>query len=220
MPIKKEIGRFHYITPSGLDMSSIKEHLVDVCNAGISCIQLRIKGKQESDWLAIAMEAKKVCDKYSANLIVNDNVKIAREVDAYGVHLGKTDMAFNEARKILGVYKILGGTANTFEDVKHLIDCGVDYIGLGPYKYTMTKEILSPILGVNGIKKIVQEFNNIPIIAIGGIGLDDLENLNQVGVFGVAVSSAINNSENLKSTAESFNNKMKGLFLNSEIQFA
>ncbi|MBL4715471.1 MAG: thiamine phosphate synthase, partial [Bacteroidia bacterium] len=179
-----------------------------------------IKGKQESDWLAIAMEAKKVCDKYSANLIVNDNVKIAHAVGAYGVHLGKTDMACDEARKILGVYKIIGGTANTFEDVKHLIDCGADYIGLGPYKYTMTKEILSPILGVNGIKKIVQEFNNIPIIAIGGIGLDDLENLNQVGVFGVAVSSAINNSENLKSTAESFNNKMKGLFLNSEIQFA
>ncbi|MBL4654481.1 MAG: thiamine phosphate synthase [Bacteroidia bacterium] len=220
MPINKVISRFHYIIPSVLDINSIQEHLEEVCKAGISCIQLRIKGKQEREWLDIAIMAKEVCDNYSANLIVNDNVKVAQEIDAYGVHLGKTDMPYNEARKILGDHKIIGGTANTLEDVKHLIDAGVDYIGLGPYKYTKTKEILSPILGVDEIKKIVESFSNIPIIAIGGIGLDDLENLNQTGVFGVAVSSAISNSEDLKSTAESFNNKMNDLFLNSEIQFA
>jgi len=220
MPISKAINRFHYITPSDLDINFINEHLEEVCKGGISCIQLRIKGKQEREWLDIATEAKKVCDKYSANLIVNDNVKIAHKIDAYGVHLGKTDMPCDEARKILGDHKVIGATANTIEDVKYLIDEGVDYIGLGPYKYTKTKKILSPILGVDGIKKIVQGFSNIPIIAIGGIGLEDLEKLNQAGVFGVAVSSAISNSENLKSTAESFNNKMNDLFLNSEIQFA
>ena len=145
-------------------------------------------------WLKIAEETKKVCQKYGAKLIINDNVLIAKEIGADGVHLGKEDMNPKEARKILGDNFIIGGSSNTIDDVKWLMDNGVDYIGIGPYRFTSTKQNLNPVLGLKGIAGIITQFPNssIPFIAIGGIKLEDVEPLMQTGIHGVAVSSAIN----------------------------
>jgi thiamine-phosphate pyrophosphorylase len=151
--------------------------------------------------------------RFDAKLIINDNVTLAHEILADGVHLGKTDMKPDEARSILGENFIIGGTANTFDDIYFLQSEEVDYIGLGPFRFTTTKEKLSPILGIEGyeriIKKCREENVSIPIIAIGGIKSEDVRELIKVGVYGVAVSSAINLSNNIGFSVKEFFLKLK-----------
>ncbi|MFN8260624.1 MAG: thiamine phosphate synthase [Chitinophagales bacterium] len=186
------IQKFHYLTQDLPD--STHQELVQIaCENGIRWIQLRVKNKPLEVWLQIAKEVKTICDKYRATLIINDNVEIAMAVDAHGVHLGKNDMSVAEARTLLGKSKIIGATANTLEDVQQLQDAGVDYIGLGPYRFTKTKEKLNPVLGIDGYFQIFRFSDfQIPIIAIGGIKLEDVEALMNTGIYGIAVSSAIN----------------------------
>ena len=116
------------------------------------------------------------------------------------MHLGKNDMPIDEARKILGSDKIIGGTANTFEDVERLYRQGADYIGCGPFRFTTTKKNLSPILGLEGYQRIVKQMHdaniNLPIVAIGGIKAEDIPAIMQTGVTGIAVSGAVQDAEN------------------------
>lgn len=186
------IAQFHYITQDieGFTHAQLAEL---ACKGGADWVQLRVKKKPLDEWFKIAEETKSVCRKYKAKLIINDNVYLAKEIEADGVHLGKQDMNPVEAREILGKNFIIGGTANSMEDVKQQIANGSDYIGLGPYRFTTTKEKLNPILGLEGIKIIAEKFGDkIPIIAVGGIKLEDVESLMNIGVHGIAVSSAIN----------------------------
>jgi thiamine-phosphate pyrophosphorylase len=136
---------------------------------------------------------------YKTKLIINDNVRIAKEISADGVHLGKSDLDVAEARKILGEKFIIGGTANDFMDIEKLAAAHVDYIGLGPFRFTKTKENLSPVLGLEGFTSIMQACKDnkieIPVIAIGGILASDIVKLLKTGIFGVAVSSGINLSD-------------------------
>ena len=190
------ISRLHYITQD-LSNFSHSELAEFACKGGADWIQLRVKNKSYEELLKIAQETKLVCLKYGAKLIINDNVQIAKEILADGVHLGKEDVNPKEARKILGNNFIIGGSTNNMEDVRRQMSDGCDYIGVGPYKFTPTKEKLNPVLGLEGIKKIAEQFGKqIPMIAIGGIKLEDVESLMQTGIHGVAVSSAINLAEN------------------------
>jgi thiamine-phosphate pyrophosphorylase len=209
--MKKDIAKLHYITQDLPDCSH--EQLAELaCQAGINWIQLRVKNKEYSEWLEIAKKTKAVCDKYNAQLIVNDNVQIAKEIAASGVHLGLNDINPREARKLLGNKAIIGGTANTLEDIKKLYACEVDYIGLGPYKFTDTKKNLSPVLGIYGFKNIVtaisyihlNENNNIPLIAIGGINMGDVGLIMNSGAYGIAVSSAIGMAQDKLKSAQNF----------------
>lgn len=189
------IAKFHYITQEISEFSHAQ--LAEfACCGGANWVQLRVKKKSFDEWFKIAEETKSVCRKYNVKLIINDNVYIAKEIKADGVHLGKQDMNPVEARKILGKNFIIGGTANTMEDVKWLVANECDYIGLGPYRFTITKENLNPILRMEGIKIIAKKFGNrIPIIAVGGIKLEDVESLMNSGVHGIAISSSINFAE-------------------------
>jgi len=178
---------------------------------GIRFIQLRIKNKTENEIILIGKELKTLCDKYNARLIIDDYVELVNEIGACGVHLGLNDMPIKQAREILGKNKIIGGTANCFEDILNHYNNGADYIGLGPFRFTTTKEKLSPILGLNGYDKIISECKknniNIPIYAIGGIRLDDLKSLKSTNVFGLAISSIILDSSNpVETTKEIINN--------------
>ncbi len=203
------VSRFHYITQD-LENFSHSQLAEFACKGGADWVQLRVKNKLYDEWKKIAVETKKVCQKYSAKLIVNDNVLIAKEISADGVHLGKEDIGIREARKILGDNFIIGGTANTMEDVRLLMRNGVDYIGIGPYCFTKTKKNLNPVLGLEGIRKIAEQFGNkIPIIAIGGIKLEDVESLMQTGIHGVAVSSAINFAEDKVEMTKKFLSEVK-----------
>jgi len=203
------ISRFHYLTQDLPDFSH--QELAEIaCKSGIRWLQLRVKNKTDSEWLQIAKDVKQTCDQFQATLIINDNVEIAKEVDADGVHLGKSDMSVQEARKILG-NKIIGATANTLEDILEYQKNGANYVGLGPYRFTETKKNLSATLGIDGYSQIFKSSNHqieIPVIAIGGIQLDDVKVLVNAGVYGVAVSSAINLSNNKEKTIRDFQSQI------------
>ena len=167
---------------------------------GCRWIQLRMKEGSPEDILPIAKEAMSLCRKYDATFIIDDYVELAKQIGADGVHLGKNDMPITEARKTLGKDFIIGGTANTFEDIQMLYKAGADYIGCGPFRFTTTKKNLSPILGLEGYQQIISQMkeNNIslPLIAIGGITKKDIPSLMQTGISGVALSGSILRAEN------------------------
>lgn len=200
------ISRLHYISQETDDKSHI-ENIKEACQAGIDWVQLRVKDRELDEIEEMAFEAKTICKKYDAKLILNDHVEIAKAVRANGVHLGQDDMDPVEARAILGDKPYIGGTANTWEQVELLYESKVvDYIGLGPFKFTTTKENLSPELGIRGYSNIlnnmiIQEID-MPIIAIGGIEMEDIFDLQMTGCHGIAVASLINNSFDKKETIE------------------
>lgn len=181
-------------------------------DAGCNWVQMRFKNQTEKDTFALAEATKLLCEKYLANFIVNDNLHLAQQIDADGVHLGLTDMKIDEARAILGNTKIIGGTANTFEDIQNHAKNGCDYIGLGPFRFTNTKEKLSPILGLSGYFEILQKLKknkiNIPVYAIGGITLRDLNPLMETGIYGIAVSGIITKSDEKATLIQQLNEKL------------
>lgn len=183
---------------------------------GCRWIQLRMKDASEEEILKTAESTRKLCRQYDAVFLLDDYVELVERLGADGVHLGKNDMPIDEARRLLGKDKIIGGTANTFEDVKRIYSAGADYIGCGPFRFTTTKKKLSPILGLDRYSRIIEQMNaygiNIPVIAIGGILLQDVPDIMQTGVSGVAISGAIlnaNNDDNPVTTMKRFINKLK-----------
>ena len=183
---------------------------------GCRWIQLRMKDASEEEVLKTAESTRKLCRQYDAVFLLDDYVELVERSGADGVHLGKNDMPIDEARRLLGKDKIIGGTANTFEDVKRIYSAGADYIGCGPFRFTTTKKKLSPILGLDGYRRIIKQMTaygiNIPVIAIGGILLQDVSDIMQTGVSGVAVSGAIlnaNNDDNPVTTMKRFINELK-----------
>lgn len=166
-----------------------------VLQGGCKWIQLRMKDEPYTAVLETAINMKSLCKKYDARFIIDDHVSIAMAVGADGVHLGKNDMPVTEARKILGSHYIIGGTANTFDDLKSLVNEGIDYAGIGPFRFTETKKNLSPVLGLEGYKNIISRCKDenirIPFVAIGGITVEDIPQLIKVGVPGIALSSTI-----------------------------
>lgn len=167
---------------------------------GCRWIQLRMKDSILNTVYDTAREIKSMCQKYRAVFIIDDYVDIAKEIQADGVHLGKNDMPVFEARKILGDNFIIGGTANTFDDVKALYEAGANYIGCGPFRYTTTKNNLAPILGLEGYRHILSQMKvsdiKIPLVAIGGITDDDIPDIMGLGFDGIALSSSVLNAEN------------------------
>ena len=124
---------------------------------GCRWVQLRMKDTPVETIEPVALEVQALCRQYGATFIIDDHVELARKLHADGVHLGKKDMPIADARRILGAEYIIGGTANTFEDVLQHYKAGADYIGCGPFRYTTTKKNLSPILGLEGYRSIVSQ---------------------------------------------------------------
>lgn len=166
---------------------------------GCRHIQLRMKGASLCEVERTAGQALEMCTRYGAKLYVNDHVLISAKLGTAGVHLGKNDLTPTEARRILGEKVLIGGTANTYEEICRLKKEGVDYVGLGPFRFTATKSDLSPILGISGYEQILYKcFKNelnIPIFAIGGIHFNDIPVLMLTGITGIALSSSILETE-------------------------
>lgn len=162
---------------------------------GCRWIQLRMKDAPAEEIIACAEEVLPLCRRHGAKFLLDDHVELVRQLGADGVHLGKNDMPVDEARKILGPDIIIGGTANTIEDIIRLHKQGADYIGCGPFRFTTTKKNLSPILGLDGYKRIVLKMKelgiDLPIVAIGGITVEDIPAVMGTGVSGIALSGAI-----------------------------
>lgn len=175
------------------------EGAVEALRGGCKWIQLRMKGASPWQVREAVGHLKPLCAEHEAILILDDFVELTAELDVDGVHLGKNDMPPAEARKILGEKYIIGGTANTIDDIRRLVEQDIDYIGLGPFRFTETKQNLSPILGIDGYDKIAEtcrkENITTPIVAIGGITETDIASLISIGVAGIALSGTILQAE-------------------------
>ena len=162
---------------------------------GCRWVQLRMKDASIHDFLRIGKEVRRLCDSYQATFILDDHVELVREIGADGVHLGKKDMPVAEARKTLGNDCIIGGTANTFDDVKMHYEASANYIGCGPFRFTTTKQGLAPVLGLEGYRSIIAQMSaegiDLPLVAIGGITAEDIPAIMQTGVSGIALSGAV-----------------------------
>jgi len=207
MKEKPSISNFQFITNDFSELDEL-EQIRQVCEAGGKWVQLRIKNRSDRDILLVGKQAAAICQHYQATFILNDHIHLVKEIGAHGVHLGKADMSPIKARKLLGSNFIIGGTANNMDDVSQLHKAGVDYIGLGPFRFTHTKKNLAPTLGLEGYEQILQECHNqnikIPIVAIGGIEIEDTAQLMEIGLHGIALSSSITSAENINNTTRNY----------------
>lgn len=182
------------------DRYSIEEEVKMVVEGGCKWVQLRMKDASYDKMKATAEKIIPICKDNGVILVIDDNVELVKELRVHGVHLGKEDMPPAQARELLGPHAIIGVTANTAADIMAMRGIDVDYVGLGPFRYTSTKKKLSPILGLDGYRTIMQEVksqgNRLPVVAIGGITLEDIDDIMSTGVQGVAMSGSIINSDN------------------------
>ncbi|GAB6982776.1 thiamine phosphate synthase [Prevotella dentasini] len=178
---------------------------------GCRWVQLRMKDATDEDFLAAGRRVRELCSAFGATFVLDDRVHLVKELQADGVHLGRLDMPVDEARKYLGDGKIIiGGTANTFDDILKLARQGADYIGCGPFRYTATKKRLAPILGLEGYSRLTGQMKahglHVPILAIGGILREDVPAIMATGVSGIAVSGAVLNADDPAREMERFIN--------------
>lgn len=201
-------NKLQYIS-QGENASAQLNNIQAALDAGCNWIQLRFKNATFNETMQLAEKIKQLCINYSATFIINDYPHIAKALNAAGVHLGLTDMSISEAKKIVGEDKIIGGTANTLHHVLQRVEEGCNYVGLGPLRFTTTKQNLSPILGLEGYQQImdtlIERHIEIPVYAIGGILLEDIPSLMQLGIYGVALSGIITNHHEKKLLVQQLN---------------
>lgn len=194
--MKKYISKFHYLTQDLPSRSHVEQARM-ACEAGANWIQYRCLSKRDQELIVEIHEIAAICDDWGATLILTNHVHLLDQVDAQGVHIEDMNADFKMIRSQIGQDKTLGGSANSFEDICRMDESGeVDYIGCGPFALTLTKPNDYPLLGFDGYQQIAQKLLDaaieIPVLAVGGIAIDDVESLLNTGIHGLAVSAAIN----------------------------
>ncbi len=188
-----EFKSLQYITPN--DKGEAIPAILKALSAGVKWVQFRLKDVSDMEFLQLALEAKVLCDSYGANFIINDRHHLIDEIEPDGIHLGLNDLPISQFKEVHGDKYYVGGTANNISDISYQYKQGADYIGLGPFNTTETKKNLSPILGKEGYLSVIEEMKQdkveIPVLAIGGIKISDLESLKDTGVSGIAVSNGL-----------------------------
>lgn len=202
------LPKLQFITHRNADFGYV-EAARKALSLGVRWIQFRCKEELPAEELRqMARQVQQLCKEHGALFVVDDRVELAALIQADGVHLGKNDMPIDKARKILGKDFLIGGTANTLEDMLEIQRQGGDYIGLGPFRFTATKEKLSPVLGLEGYRKCCCEATarglTLPVFAIGGIRSHDAKDLKGCGLYGIAVSSALIGTEEPEKEAAAF----------------
>lgn len=166
---------------------------------GCRWVQLRMKDASDEEFLSAGRKLAELCRSFGARLILDDRVRLVEELGADGVHVGKNDMPVDKVRRLLGPGRIVGATANSFADIEAAAARGADYIGLGPFRFTSTKQKLSPILGLEGYRSVMSACRDagivLPVVAIGGITAEDIPGIMASGVHGVAVSGGLLKAE-------------------------
>lgn len=186
--------RLQFIT-AGATPDEIISESAAALKGGCRWIQLRMKNASTDEIVETGTRLEKMCHNAGATFIIDDHAELVDRINADGVHIGKNDMPATEARKIIGPRKIIGSTANTFDDIMTNASAGADYIGLGPYRFTTTKKNLSPVLGEEGYMDIMKRCHDsgitLPVVAIGGITPADIPAILSTGVSGIALSGTI-----------------------------
>lgn len=194
--MKKRIGRLCVITDTTVQNKFSHIELAKMAaKSGADIIQFRDKNLSTSGMLDTAIEIRNICRKAGVTFIVNDRVDIALLSDADGVHLGIEDIPIDEARKVLGRNKIIGGTAHNLREAINAERDGADYIGFGHIYKTSSKKKFSKPKGILYLKKIISN-TKIPVMAIGGIGIGNIDEVISAGTHGVAVINSVVCSEN------------------------
>lgn len=165
---------------------------------GCRWIQLRMKDTASEEVEKTALQIQALCKSCGATFLIDDHVELVKKIGADGVHVGKNDLPVAEVRKILGKEFIVGATANTFEEIEAHYKAGASYIGCGPFRFTTTKKNLSTLLGLEGYRRITEKMKaagiDLPIVAIGGILVEDIPAILSTGVTGIALSGGILNA--------------------------
>ncbi|MEE1129069.1 MAG: thiamine phosphate synthase [Methanobrevibacter sp.] len=190
----------YLVTDNSDDVEKFLNTIEEGIKGGVSVVQIREKTADTLDFYELAMKVKRITSKYNVPLIINDRVDVALAIDADGVHVGQTDMPCDVTRKLVGNDKIVGVSAATIEEAKKAEKDGADYIGTGAVFPTATKDD-APSITKKDLSEIVKSIN-IPVVAIGGINLDNASELKDTGITGLSVVSAIMSSDNPKESSE------------------
>lgn len=184
----------------GADVESTVGQALAAIDGGCRWVQIRMKYAADSDVVETAKRILPVARRHKTVVILDDRVELVKATGVDGVHIGKDDMPPDEARGILGTDAIIGVTVNTPDDIIALNHDIIDYMGMGPFRFTTTKKKLAATLGLEGYRNILSEVRkrgiNTPVVAIGGISLGDVPELMTTGINGIAVSGAISRAEN------------------------
>ena len=211
--MSKYIEKFQYITHDIPHLTHI-EQVQKACEAGAKWIQYRCLTKADEALLADINAIAEICDDWGTTLIVTNHVHLIGKADIQGFHIEDMNADFVSIRKIVGNDITLGGSANTVENLIRLANEGVDYAGFGPFAITQTKANNFPIIGIGGYTEAISKLkaNNIqmPVLAVGGITLGNVEALMQTGIYGIAASGAINFASDFEETFQDFYNAIKG----------
>lgn len=190
----------YLVTDKSDDVEKFLKTIEEAIKGGVSVVQIREKTADTLDFYNLALKVKEITQKYDVPLIINDRVDVALAIDADGVHVGQSDMPCDVTRALVGPDKIVGISAATIEEARKAESDGADYIGTGAVFPTATKDD-APKITKKDLKEIVESIN-IPVVAIGGITLDNAHELTDTGIAGLSVVSAIMSSENPKKSSE------------------
>ena len=197
---KKELMLYAVTDRHWLGEETLYDQVNKALEGGATFIQLREKKLDREDFLAEALEIQKLCREYGVPFVINDEVSIAKDIDADGVHVGQNDMEAMDVRKVLGPDKILGVSAQTVEQAITAEKHGADYLGVGAVFATGSKDDADDVS--HETLKAICEAVSIPVIAIGGITKDNVYELAGSGICGVAVISAIFGQNDIKKATE------------------
>lgn len=197
---KKELMLYAVTDRHWLGEETLYDQVKKALDGGATFVQLREKKLDREDFLAEALEIQKLCKKYGVPFVINDEVSIAKDIDADGVHVGQSDMEAMDVRKVLGPDKILGVSAQTVEQAIIAEKHGADYLGVGAVFATGSKDDADDVS--HEALKAICEAVSIPVIAIGGITKDNVSELAGSGICGVAVISAIFGQNDIKKATE------------------
>lgn len=205
--MKKFIEKLQFITHDIHQHSHIEQANI-ACSEGAKWIQYRCLTKNDEELLEDINAIAGICDDWGATLIVTDHIHLNGQADIQGFHIEDMDADFVKLREQLGEAVTIGGSSNTVEGLIRLAAEGADYAGFGPFYTTRTKPNTAPLLGVEGYEKAMQVLKaqeiNLPVLAVGGVTLSDIDPLMATGIFGIAVSEAINQAEDMSAAYRAF----------------
>lgn len=192
--MKKYVSRFHYLTQDLPNLSHAEQAQM-ACQAGVNWIQYRCLSKSDEDMVPEIHQVASICDDWGATLILTNHYHLMDQVDTQGVHIEDMDADLSAIRDIITDEKTLGASATNLDRILSLQKNGfADYIGYGPFAHTDTKPNNYSLLGYKPYGDLERHPITIPIIAVGGIQLNDVEHLMKTAIAGIAVSGAVNNA--------------------------
>lgn len=194
----KDYLKLYLVTDRELSLGrSLEEVVSEAVKGGVTVVQLREKDASTGEFIELARRLMKLLKPLRIPLIINDRVDVALAVNADGVHIGQSDMSYEDARRLLGPDKIIGLSVENFKDVEAANALDVDYIGISPVYGTPTKTDTAEPFGLEGLRKAVQ-MSVHPTVAIGGMNASTIAEVMAAGTDGVAVVSAICSAENTR----------------------